>query len=37
MPFMVLLELILLWFGVSLPLTFAGAYFGFKAEVRAFR
>jgi hypothetical protein len=33
MPFLTLLELITLWFGVSLPLTFAGAYFGNKGEV----
>jgi hypothetical protein len=33
MPVLTLLELIVLWFGVSLPLTFAGAYFGNKGEV----
>ncbi|KAL6052447.1 Transmembrane 9 superfamily member [Balamuthia mandrillaris] len=31
--FLVLLELFALWFGVSIPLTFFGAYFGFKKPV----
>lgn len=29
-PFTTLIALLALWFGVSLPLTFIGAYFGFK-------
>lgn len=29
-PFTTLLALLSLWFGISLPLTFVGAYFGFK-------
>ncbi|RWS27237.1 hypothetical protein B4U80_01841 [Leptotrombidium deliense] len=29
-PFTTLIALLSLWFGVSLPLTFVGAYFGFK-------
>ncbi|KAK2152562.1 hypothetical protein LSH36_325g02079 [Paralvinella palmiformis] len=29
-PFTTLLALLALWFGVSIPLTFVGAYFGFK-------
>ncbi|XP_053207116.1 transmembrane 9 superfamily member 2-like [Panonychus citri] len=29
-PFTTLIALLAMWFGVSLPLTFAGAYFGFK-------
>lgn len=29
-PFTTLIVLLALWFGVSLPLTFVGAYFGFK-------
>lgn len=29
-PFTTLLALLALWFGVSVPLTFVGAYFGFK-------
>lgn len=29
-PFTTLIALLALWFGVSLPLTFVGAYFGFK-------
>jgi len=29
-PFLILLELVGLWFGISVPLTFFGAYFGYK-------
>lgn len=29
-PFLTLLALLSLWFGISVPLTFIGAYFGFK-------
>ncbi|KAH3809730.1 hypothetical protein DPMN_138106 [Dreissena polymorpha] len=29
-PFTTLLDLLALWFGISVPLTFIGAYFGFK-------
>uniref|UniRef100_A0A4D5R996 Transmembrane 9 superfamily member n=2 Tax=Scolopendra TaxID=41364 RepID=A0A4D5R996_SCOVI len=32
-PFTTLLALLALWFGVSLPLTFVGAYFGFRKRV----
>lgn len=32
-PFTTLLALLSLWFGVSLPLTFVGAYFGFRKRV----
>ncbi|CAG0891736.1 unnamed protein product [Darwinula stevensoni] len=29
-PFLILLALLALWFGISVPLTFIGAYFGFR-------
>ena len=32
-PFSTLVALLALWFGVSVPLTFVGAYFGFKKRV----
>lgn len=32
-PFLILLELFGLWFGISVPLTFFGAYFGFRKPV----
>jgi len=32
-PFLILLELFGLWFGISVPLTFFGAYFGFRKQV----
>lgn len=32
-PFTTLLALLGLWFGVSVPLTFVGAYFGFRKRV----
>lgn len=32
-PFPTLLALLALWFGVSVPLTFVGAYFGFRKRV----
>jgi transmembrane 9 superfamily protein 2/4 len=32
-PFSTLVALILLWFGISLPLVLVGSYFGFKKEV----
>jgi len=32
-PFTTLIGLLAMWFGVSLPLTFVGAYFGFKKRV----
>eukprot|EP00051_Salpingoeca_urceolata_P027570 m.482144 g.482144 ORF g.482144 m.482144 type:complete len:649 (-) comp22435_c0_seq1:210-2156(-) len=32
-PFGTLVALMLLWFGISVPLTFFGAYYGFKKEV----
>lgn len=35
-PFTTLLALLSLWFGISLPLTFVGAYFGFKKRVSFF-
>lgn len=34
-PFGTLVAVLALWFGISVPLTFAGAYFGFKQEVGA--
>jgi len=33
-PFSTLIALLALWFGVSVPLTFIGAYFGFKKRVK---
>lgn len=33
-PFTTLLALLALWFLVSVPLTFVGAYFGFRKRVR---
>lgn len=32
-PFTTLIALLGLWFGVSVPLTFVGAYFGFRKRV----
>ncbi|CAM9739693.1 unnamed protein product [Chrysoparadoxa australica] len=32
-PVTTFISLLLLWFGVSVPLVFAGSYFGYKAEV----
>jgi transmembrane 9 superfamily protein 2/4 len=32
-PFTTLVALLALWFGVSVPLTFVGAYFGFRKRV----
>jgi len=32
-PFGTLVALLALWFGISVPLTFVGAYFGFKKPV----
>lgn len=32
-PFSTLIALLALWFGVSVPLTFFGAYLGFKRRV----
>jgi len=32
-PFSTLIALLALWFGVSVPLTFVGAYFGFRKRV----
>ena len=34
-PFLTLLAMVALWFGVSVPLTFVGAYFGFRKRVRS--
>jgi len=31
-PFLSMLALIILWFGISVPLAFLGSYFGFKLE-----
>ena len=31
-----LFSLLLMWFGVSLPLTFTGAFYGFRKRVRAY-
>ena len=33
LPFLTILALIGLWFGVSMPLTFVGAFFGFRKRV----
>ena len=33
-PFLTLVAILALWFGVSVPLTFVGAYFGFRRRVR---
>lgn len=32
-PFSTLIALLALWFGVSVPLSFVGAYFGFRKRV----
>ena len=32
-PFSTLVALLALWFGISVPLTFIGAYFGFRRRV----
>ena len=32
-PFTTLLALLALWFGISVPLTFVGAFFGFRKRV----
>lgn len=32
-PFGTLVAILALWFGISVPLTFVGAYFGFKKAV----
>jgi hypothetical protein len=32
-PFLTLLALLALWFGVSVPLTFVGAFFGFRKRI----
>ena len=34
-PFGTLVALLALWFCISVPLTFVGAYFGFKKQVSA--
>ncbi|KAJ8310871.1 LOW QUALITY PROTEIN: hypothetical protein KUTeg_012736 [Tegillarca granosa] len=34
-PFSTLIALLALWFGISVPLTFVGAYFGFKRRGRS--
>lgn len=36
-PFSTLIALLALWFGVSVPLTFIGAYFGFKKRVNIYK
>lgn len=33
-PFMTLVAILALWFGISVPLTFVGAYYAFKKRVR---
>ena len=33
MPFGTMLALLLMWFGISTPLVFVGAFFGFKAKI----
>jgi transmembrane 9 superfamily protein 2/4 len=32
-PFVTMLSLLLMWFGISVPLAFAGSYFGFRQEM----
>jgi len=32
-PFSTLIALLALWFGISVPLVFVGAYFGYKKRV----
>lgn len=32
-PFGTLVAILAMWFGISVPLTFVGAYFGFKEKV----
>lgn len=32
-PFGTLVAILAMWFGISVPLTFIGAYFGFKEKV----
>lgn len=36
-PFGTLVAILAMWFGISVPLTFIGAYFGFKEKVGLFR
>ena len=33
MPLGTMLALLLMWFGISTPLVFVGAFFGFKAKI----
>lgn len=35
-PFGTLVAILAMWFGISVPLTFVGAYFGFKERVGPF-
>lgn len=35
-PFGTLVAILAMWFGISVPLTFVGAYFGFKEKVGVF-
>lgn len=35
-PFGTLVAILAMWFGISVPLTFVGAYFGFKEKVGPF-
>lgn len=35
-PFVIMLSLVVLWFGISTPLVFFGAYFGYKADAIEF-
>jgi len=35
-PFLEMLKLLTLWFGISVPLVFIGAYFGYKQDVISF-
>eukprot|EP00965_Chrysotila_dentata_P055837 1851571-Pleurochrysis_carterae.AAC.2 len=32
-PFTTMIALLLMWFGISVPLVFVGAFFGFKAKL----
>ena len=33
-PFTTMIALLLMWFGISVPLVFVGAFFGFKAKLK---
>lgn len=35
-PFTTLVTILSMWFGISVPLTFVGAFFGFKKRVQLY-